>query len=76
MDWKVEFRSFEGADSFVVATLDENGCLFYTIVINSNRDYITQRKAFYHEYDHLLKGDFERLQEVGLSVVEHEAHGV
>lgn len=76
VDWKVEFLDFEGPDSFVIQTLDENGQPFYIIVINSSKNWQTQRRAFYHEYDHLQNKDFEHVGETGLSIIEHRAHRI
>ena len=45
---RVEFKDLNGVDSFVVETLDDNGCLFYTIIINSQLSASQQQAAYYH----------------------------
>ena len=76
MDWRVEFRNLDGVDSFVVEHLDDNGCPFYTIIINSRLCSVRQLDAYNHEVEHILKNDFERAWLTSVSEVELQAHGV
>lgn len=73
---RVEFKDLNGVDSFVVETLDDNGCLFYTIIINSQLSVSQQQAAYYHELNHILKNDFERAKLTSVTEVELQAHGV
>lgn len=47
----------------------------YQIFLNARYSDDRLRKAFKHEVDHILRGDFDRVGE-DVSVIEHQAHAV
>ena len=61
-------------DGYTVANLDDNGEMFYTIVLNSRISDASQRIAFYHELLHISEADFDKLKEIGVEEIEKEAH--
>lgn len=59
-------------DGYTVANLDDNGEMFYTIVLNTRLSDASQRVAFYHEQLHILEADFDKVKEVGVEEVEKD----
>lgn len=75
MDWiRVELMDLDGVDSFVMQGLDDNGCTFYTIVINARLSYSLQQEAYLHEIKHIFSKDFDKAQYMPISIIERKAH--
>lgn len=53
----------------------EDGDYFYTVIINAKLSAERQRAAYLHEIDHIKERDFEKVRELGGSIVEHNTHG-
>lgn len=52
----------------------EDGDYFYTVIINAKLSAERQRAAYLHEIDHIKERDFEKVRELGVSIVEHNTH--
>ena len=73
MDIKVEYENLPcDVTAFTVASLDDNGEPFYTIVLNARLSAETQRLALYHEALHIDSDDFERVKEIGVDEIEKD----
>lgn len=47
-----------------VGYYDEDGQLYYTILINSRLSYYTNRCTYFHEMEHIRNQDFEHIYSV------------
>lgn len=46
----------------------------YTILLNGKLSYEKQTEAFWHAIRHINHNDFERVEALGIQVIENQAH--